>query len=76
MAAWSKVNQCEENGNWHIDGASYQGGLGISLTNWDAYGGQRDFGPEWAASPEEQVVIAMRISPDWVPDVEGCTGAW
>lgn len=74
-AAWYRVNACEESGNWHVQGAVYSGGLGISQTNWYAYGGERDFGAEWAASPDEQIVVAMRIDP-YPPDQNGCTGAW
>ncbi|HZU79709.1 MAG TPA: transglycosylase family protein, partial [Acidimicrobiales bacterium] len=72
---WSRVNMCEENGNWHVRGSAYSGGLGISEANWVRYGGQRDFGPEWAATPDEQIVVAMRIQP-YPPDQHGCTGGW
>lgn len=74
-AAWEKVNACEERGNWHVQGTVFSGGLGISESNWSSYGGQRDFGPEWAASADEQIVVAMRMQPD-PPDQNGCTGAW
>lgn len=74
-AAWSRVNQCEEHGYWHVRGATYQGGLGISVSNWIAFGGMRDFGPEWAASPDQQIVVAMRIDP-YPPDQHGCVGGW
>ena len=73
-AAWSKVNMCEERGNWHVQGTDFSGGLGISESNWISYGGQAAFGPEWAASPDEQIVIAMRMQPN-PPDQNGCT-AW
>ena len=74
-AAWDKVNICEEGGNWHVHGSVYSGGLGISETNWVVYGGQRDFGAEWAASPDQQIVVAMRMQ-RYPPDQNGCTGAW
>ena len=70
-AAWTKVADCEEGGNWHVQGPVYSGGLGISEQNWIAYGGQRDFGPEWGASEDQQIVVAMRIQPD-PPDQYGC----
>ncbi|HAM02169.1 MAG TPA: hypothetical protein DCQ30_08065 [Acidimicrobiaceae bacterium] len=73
-AAWSRVNMCEERGNWHVQGTEFSGGLGISESNWISYGGQAAFGPEWAASPDEQIVIAMRMQPN-APDQNGCT-AW
>ena len=81
MAKWSKVNICETGGDWHTKGSLYQGGLGILLTNWYAYGGYRLFGPEWAASPAQQVYIAMRIQATngyagYVPDQYGCSGGW
>ena len=74
-AAWDRVNICEEGGNWHVHGTVYSGGLGISETNWVIYGGQRDFGAEWAASPDQQIVVAMRMQ-RYPPDQNGCTGAW
>ncbi|MDE3086518.1 MAG: transglycosylase family protein [Acidobacteriota bacterium] len=74
-AAWYRVNACEEAGNWHIQGTVYSGGLGISEANWYAYGGQSAFGNEWAATPDEQIVVAMRIDA-YPPDQHGCTGGW
>lgn len=75
MAAWSKVAQCEEGGNWAVDGASYSGGLGISRANWIAYGGLA-FAPVGAmATPAEQVIVAERIQAV-PPDQNGCTGSW
>jgi len=74
-AAWYRVNACEEDGNWHVRGTVYSGGLGISEANWYAYGGEEAFGAEWAATPDEQIVIAMRIDPH-PPDQNGCTGGW
>ena len=81
MAKWAKVNICETGGNWHTRGNVYQGGLGIFLTNWHAYGGYRLFGPEWSASPAQQVYIAIRIQAvnryaGYVPDQHGCSGGW
>lgn len=75
MAEWSKVNVCEESGDWHVDGTQYAGGLGISRTNWSAYGGKADFGDEASATPEQQVTVAMRIQPN-PPDQSGCGGGW
>ena len=81
MAKWAKVNICETGGDWHTKGSVYQGGLGIFLTNWYAYGGYRLFGPEWSASPAQQVYIAIRIQAlngyaGYVPDQNGCAGGW
>ena len=81
MAKWAKVNICETGGDWHTKGSVYQGGLGILLTNWYAYGGYRLFGPEWSASPAQQVYIAIRIQAlngyaGYVPDQLFCSGGW
>ena len=81
MAKWAKVNICETGGDWHTKGSVYQGGLGIFLTNWYAYGGYRLFGPEWSASPAQQVYIAIRIQTingyaGYVPDQTSCSGGW
>ena len=81
MAKWAKVNICETGGDWHTKGSVYQGGLGIFLTNWYAYGGYRLFGPEWSASPAQQVYIAMKIQANneyagYVPDQTGCGHGW
>lgn len=78
MAEWSKVNACEEGGHWHVLGSHAQGGLGITVANWQFYGGQQAYGPEWAATPAEQVLVAQRIEggTGYVPDQGGCTGAW
>ena len=81
MAKWAKVNICETGGDWHTKGNVYQGGLGIFLTNWYAYGGYRLFGPEWSANPAQQVYIAIRIQAvngyaGFVPDQNGCGHGW
>ena len=80
MAKWSKVNICETGGNWHTRGLIYSGGLGILEVNWMAYGGWK-FGAEYAATPAEQVFIAMKIQADneyagYVPDQNGCGHGW
>jgi len=75
MAMWDRVNVCEEGGDWHVQGAVYSGGLGISEANWRAFGGERDFGPEWGATPQQQVIVAERIQP-YPPDQNGCEGSW
>ena len=80
MAKWAKVNICETGGNWHTRGPIYSGGLGIFEVNWMAYGGWK-FGAEYAATPAEQVFIAMKIQAangyaGYVPDQHGCSGGW
>jgi hypothetical protein len=76
FAAWSKVNICEESGNWHVRGSKYSGGLGISNENWTAY--HKPGYPESAAdaTPAEQIVVAERIQKN-PPDQHGCDpGGW
>ena len=80
MAKWAKVNICETGGNWHTRGPIYSGGLGILEVNWMAYGGWK-FGAEYAATPAEQVFIAMKIQAangyaGYVPDQLFCSGGW
>jgi hypothetical protein len=80
MAKWAKVNICETGGDWHTRGPIYSGGLGILEVNWMSYGGWK-FGAEYAATPTEQVFIAMKIQAahgyaGYVPDQYGCFGGW
>ena len=37
IAAWDRVNMCEEGGNWHVDGSAFSGGLGMSRANWSQF---------------------------------------
>ena len=81
MAMWQKVAQCETGGNWHSMGHTYQGGLGILVTNWYYFGGFKMFGPLYDATPEQQVFIARKIQasggvPNFAPDQYGCSGSW
>ena len=74
-AAWERVAVCEEGGNWQANGSVFSGGLGITRSNWNAYGGPQ-FAPEGAqATEDQQIIVAMRISPN-PPDQNGCTGSW
>lgn len=75
FAEWSKVNVCEEGGNWHVKGTEYSGGLGISNVNWIHYGGEFFSQSAADATPDEQIVIARRIQPN-PPDQNGCDGGW
>jgi hypothetical protein len=81
-AAWDKVNVCEEGGNWHVDGATYSGGLGFTHTNWTQF---NTFGfPADAAdaTPDQQIQVATAFaeyywhSPDAAPDQDGCGGGY
>jgi hypothetical protein len=74
--AWNKVAWCETHGDWDMHGVTFSGALGISNVVWLEYGG-RDFAPHAGlATPQEQMVIAKRINGDYVPDQNGCNGAW
>jgi hypothetical protein len=78
FAAWSKVNICEEGGNWHVRGSLYSGGLGITNSNWRYFSRGMGFPANAAdASPAQQIAVAKRIQGKYpVPDQHGCTGGW
>jgi hypothetical protein len=72
-AAWERVAICEEGGDWTADSGRFSGGLGITRTNWIAYGGGA-YAPEGAmASEDEQIMVAERIQSS-APDQSGCHG--
>ncbi len=77
MSQWARVAQCEEHGNWRVRGAVYSGGLGITNVNWSEYS------PRWfprnasAATPLEQVFVALRINRGHpAPDQNGRCEQW
>jgi peptidoglycan/LPS O-acetylase OafA/YrhL len=58
---WLAIARCETGTNWK-NGGRFSGGLGIYVGSWKAWGGL-DFGPAPAdATPEQQVIVADRIS--------------
>ncbi len=70
---WERVAMCEEGGDWSSDGGRFSGGLGITRTNWDAYGGEQ-YAPEGAmATEDQQIMVAERIESS-PPDQYGCHG--
>jgi Transglycosylase-like domain len=70
---WERVAMCEEGGDWTSDGGRFSGGLGITRTNWDAYGGKA-YAPEGAmATEDQQIMVAERIESS-PPDQYGCHG--
>lgn len=76
VAKWEKVAWCEQHGHWFVQGATFSGGLGISRVVWNEYGGQ-EFAPTPAqATKEQQVYVATRINKGYIPDQNGCEGAW
>lgn len=68
---WNRLAECESGGRWHIDtGNGYYGGLQISKSTWDGFGGGRFAAFPDNASREQQITIAERIQ-----DGQGW-GAW
>jgi hypothetical protein len=56
---WTKVAQCETNNNWQTNSV---GGLNISLSAWQGYGGEEFASHPSKASIIEQIVVANRIA--------------
>jgi hypothetical protein len=73
-SAWERVAMCEEGGNWAADGGRFSGGLGISRSNWYAYGGGAFASSGAQASEDQQIMVAERIQSS-PPDQFGC-GSW
>jgi len=73
-AAWERVAMCEEGGNWAADGGRFSGGLGITRTNWIAYGGGQYASSGAQATEDQQIMVAERIQSS-PPDQYGC-GSW
>ncbi len=72
MSKWQRVAVCEVNGRWSMEGPIYSG-IGFLNFNWQQFGGTH-FGPlAGDATPEQQVLIAMRITKTWIPDQYGCS---
>ena len=81
MAKWYNVAWCETHGQWHRNEPVSDGGLGISRTNWAAYGGLSFAPAPHLATPEQQVYIAQVIQArnyvaGYVPDQDGNCRAW
>ena len=82
IAEWDRVNVCEEGGNWHVEGAVYAGGLGMSRANWNQFNIFGFPGDAAEASPLQQIRVAVAFAthyygnPDAAPDQNGCTGGY
>ncbi|MBV8461909.1 MAG: transglycosylase family protein [Acidimicrobiales bacterium] len=72
-AAWERVALCEEGGDWQVNGPRFSGGLGITRSNWIAYGGTAFASEAAAATEDEQIMVAERIQ-SVPPDQHGCRG--
>lgn len=59
---WDRIAHCESGGRWHIDtGNGYFGGLQISKSTWDGYGGRKFARYPHGATKREQIRVAERI---------------
>ena len=82
IAAWDKVNICEEGGVWNVDGAVYSGGLGFSHANWAQVQHLRLPADAADATPDEQIRVAVAFAtpylggPNAAPDQNGCDGGY
>ncbi len=72
---WDALAQCESGGRWDTIDANpdgYDGGLGIYVGTWRAFGGT-DFAPRAGyATREEQIIVGMRIHDALGWDPWGC----
>ena len=82
IAAWDQVNLCEEGGNWHVEGSTFAGGLGISRANWSQFNTFGFPADEGVATPDQQIRVAVAFathyfgSPYAAPDQGGCHGGY
>jgi hypothetical protein len=59
---WDRIAHCESGGRWHIaTGNGYFGGLQISKSTWDGYGGRKFARYPHGATKREQIRVAERI---------------
>jgi len=59
---WSAIANCESSGNWSIDtGNGFYGGLQITKSTWDAYGGDQYAAYPNQASESDQIAVAENI---------------
>ncbi|MEV0277666.1 transglycosylase family protein [Streptomyces sp. NPDC050610] len=61
-ATWDRVAQCESGGTWSADaGNDFYGGLQISQSTWDLYGGRAYAPRPDLASRAQQIAVAQKI---------------
>jgi resuscitation-promoting factor RpfA len=59
---WDNLAQCESGGNWSTNtGNGYYGGLQISESTWDSYGGGAYAGTADHATRSQQIAIAEKV---------------
>lgn len=76
FTAWSRVNVCEEGGNWNAYGYYYPDALGISRAAWVFFGGL--ITKTYRPSIRDQIIIGDKVIHYYhipIPDKEGCH-AW
>ena len=62
VRTWDRIAHCESGGRWHINtGNGYFGGLQISKSTWDGFGGRKFAKFPHGASKPQQIRIAERI---------------
>jgi hypothetical protein len=70
-AEWQSVAICEVGGNWAMTGPVFSG-IGFSNATWSAFGGRHYARLAGQATPDQQILIGMRVTHGWVPDQNGC----
>ncbi|MEV0266371.1 transglycosylase family protein [Streptomyces sp. NPDC050617] len=64
-ATWDRVAQCESGGTWSADkGNDFYGGLQLSQSTWDLYGGRAYAPRPDLASRAQQIAVAQKILDD------------
>ncbi|WP_323177874.1 FG-GAP-like repeat-containing protein [Streptomyces sp. NBC_00083] len=62
VETWDKVAHCESTDNWQANtGNGYYGGLQISASTWNAFGGQAYAAYPHQATKKQQILIAEKI---------------
>jgi hypothetical protein len=73
---YDRLAQCETQGNWHMTGSRYSGGVGFANTSWTQF--HLDGMPPNAgqATKAEQIVVAERIRWELAPHGSFRGGKW
>lgn len=62
MKTWNRLAQCESGGKWHINtGNGYYGGLQISPSTWEGFGGKKFANLPHNATKKQQIRVAEKI---------------
>lgn len=69
---WERVAICEVGGDWSMVGPEFSG-IGFSNATWYQYGGARYAPTAGDATPDQQILIGMRVTHGWIPDQAGCS---